>query len=87
MKILYFTIDNCDKCNIMRDYLNLAGIPYSEIKFKDLDSLSSTLKDKIYIVNAPILSINDTYYDEPCLFYGDVIRSDIADVFDRYMGD
>ncbi len=87
MNILFYTIDNCDKCNIMRDYLNLIGIPYSEIKFKNLDSLSLTLKDKIYIVNAPVLSINDVYYDEPCLFYGDIIRSDISDVFDKYMGD
>jgi len=87
MSVLFYTIDNCDKCNIMRDYLDLIGIPYTEIKFKNLESLSQTLKDKIYIVNAPVLSINNAYYDEPCLFYGDIIRSDIADVVDKYMGD
>jgi len=87
MTIYLYSVDNCEKCNIMRDYLLIAGIPYSEIKFKDLPALSSTLKDEIYIVDAPVLSLNGVYYDEPCLFYGDIIRSDIADMFDKYMGD
>ena len=87
MNINLYTINNCEKCLIMKDYLKLIGIPYSEIKFKDLHSLSDILKDKIYVVNAPVLSINETYYDEPCLFEGDIIRYDLAELLDKYMGD
>jgi glutaredoxin len=87
MNINLYTINNCEKCLIMKDYLKLIGIPYSEIKFKDLYSLSDILKDKIYVVNAPVLSINETYYDEPCLFEGDIIRYDLAELLDKYMGD
>jgi hypothetical protein len=71
----------------MKDYLKLIGIPYEEIKFLDINSLSITLKDKLYVINAPVLSINETYYDEPCLFEGDIIRYDLAELLDKYMGD
>jgi glutaredoxin len=87
MNVNLYTIDNCDKCLIMKNYLKLIGLVYSEIKFKNLGSLSEMLKDKLYVVNAPVLSINDTYYDEPCLFEGDIIRYDLAEILDNYMGD
>lgn len=87
MNINLYTIDNCEKCLIMKDYLKLIGIPYSEIKFKNLESLSDILKDKLYVVDAPVLSINETYYDEPCLFEGDIIRYDLSEILDKYMGD
>jgi len=87
MNICIYTIDNCDKCLILKDYLKLIGIPYSETKFKNLELLSNTLKDKLYVVNAPVLLINEIYYDEPCLFEGDIIRYDLAELLDKYMGD
>jgi hypothetical protein len=71
----------------MKDYLKLIGIPYVEIKFTTLEVLLNTLKDKLYIINAPVLSINETYYDEPYLFEGDIIRYDLAELLDKYMGD
>lgn len=86
MNIHLYTINNCEKCLIMKDYLKLIGIPYEEIKFLDINSLSNTLKDKLYVINAPVLSINDTYYDEPCLFEGDIIRYDLTELLDKYMG-
>ena len=87
MNVRLYIINNCEKCLIMKDYLKLIGIPYEEIKFLDINSLSNTLKDKLYVVNAPVLSINETYYDEPCLFEGDIIRYDLAELLDKYMGD
>jgi len=87
MNVNLYTTDNCEKCRIMKDYLKLIGIPYTEIKFTTLETLSDILKDKLYVVNAPVLSINETYYDEPCLFEGDIIRYDLAELLDKYMGD
>lgn len=87
MSITIYTIDNCEKCLVLKDYLKFIGIPYNEVKFTTLNTMSDILKGKLYVVNAPVISINETYYDEPCLFEGDIIRYDLAELLDKYMGD
>jgi len=85
MKIYLYTIDNCEKCDTLRDCLNTIGISYSEVKFKSLDELFNKFKDELYIINAPVLTVDDVYYDAPCLFDGDLVRDDIAVLFENYM--
>jgi glutaredoxin len=83
--IYLYTLDNCEKCDDMRTCLNNMGIVYSEVKFKNLDALFDKFKDHLYIIGAPVLVVNDVYYDEPCLFDGDLVRSDIITLFENYM--
>jgi len=85
MKIYLYTIDNCEKCDTLRDCLNIMGISYSEVKFKSLNELFNKFKDELYIINAPVLAVDDIYYDAPCLFDGDLVRDDIAVLFENYM--
>ena len=58
---------------------------YSEIKFKNLDELFDKFKTELYIINAPVLAVDDLYYDAPCLFDGDLVRVDITELFENYM--
>ena len=87
MSLIVYTIDNCEKCLILKDYLKFIGLPYNEVKFTTINTMSDILKDKLYVVNAPVISINETYYDEQYLFEGDIIRYDLSELLEKYMGD
>jgi len=81
MMINLYTMDNCRKCDALRVSLKLLNIPYSETKFKNLDELFEEFKYEQYIINAPVLSVDDVIYDIECLFDGDIVRPDIATLF------
>ena len=81
MMINLYTMDNCRKCDALRTSLKLLKIPYSVTKFKNLDELFEEFKYEQYIINAPVLSVDDVIYDNGCLFDGDLVRPDIATLF------
>lgn len=74
--IIVYTLENCTKCILLKNFLNKKKIIYKEKNMLDIDSLTELAYNNIFTNTAPILQINNNFYTDDLLFNGESINEE-----------
>ncbi len=78
-KINVYTLENCPNCELLKEYLNAAGIGYTIRNMMDAGALTELRINGIFVREAPVLQIGTTFLISKDLFGAEGVREDVVD--------
>lgn len=78
-KINVYTLENCPNCELLKEYLNAAGIGYTIRNMMDAEALTELRINGVFVREAPVLQIGTTFLISKDLFGAEGVREDVVD--------
>ncbi|MDE4907031.1 glutaredoxin family protein [Methanogenium marinum] len=78
-KINVYTLENCPNCELLKEYLNAAGIGYTIRNMMDAEALTELRINGVFVREAPVLQIGTTFLTSKDLFGAEGVREEIVD--------
>jgi len=78
-KINVYTLENCPNCELLKEYLNAAGIGYTIRNMIDAAALTELRINGVFVREAPVLQIGTTFLISKDLFGAEGVREDVVD--------
>ena len=66
--IVIYTMDKCTKCAALKDSIKTMGIDYEERDMSASESIAELMSNGVFALSAPVLQVNDTFFDLPAIF-------------------
>ena len=81
--IIVYSLEVCPNCEILKQYLQDNTIPYMERSLEDPEALTDLRMDGIFVMEAPVLQIGETYLTSQEIFEKGAVSASIADMCRR----
>lgn len=78
-KINVYTLENCPNCELLKEYLNEAGIGYSIRNMMEAEALTELRINSVFVREAPVLQIGTTFLTSKDLFGAEGVREEVLD--------
>ena len=79
-KINVYTLENCPNCELLKEYLDAAGMPYTIRNMMEAEALTELRINGIFVREAPVLQVKTTFLISKDLFNAGGVRGDVVDV-------
>ncbi|MCQ1539106.1 glutaredoxin family protein [Methanocalculus taiwanensis] len=76
--IIVYSLEVCPNCEILKQYLQDNSIPYMERSLEDPESLTDLRMNGIFVMEAPVLQIDETYLTSQEIFEKGAVSASIA---------
>ena len=81
--IIVYSLEVCPNCEILKQYLKDNTIPYTERSLDDPEALTDLRMNGIFVMEAPVLQIEETYLTSKEIFENGGVQASIADACRR----
>ncbi|KAF1078890.1 glutaredoxin domain-containing protein [Methanogenium sp. MK-MG] len=78
-KINVYTLENCPNCELLKEYLNAAGMPYTILNMMDAEALTELRINNVFVREAPVLQVGTTFLTSKDLFGAEGVRETVVD--------
>ncbi|GAB7015750.1 glutaredoxin family protein [Methanogenium cariaci] len=78
-KINVYTLENCPNCELLKEYLNAAGVPYTILNMMDAGALTELRINGVFVREAPVLQVGTTFLVSKDLFGAEGVREAVVD--------
>jgi glutaredoxin len=78
-KINVYTLENCPNCELLKEYLNAAGISYTVRDMMDAEALTELRINGIFVREAPVFQAGTTFLVSKDLFDADGVRGEVVE--------
>ena len=82
-KINVYTLENCPNCELLKEYLDAAGMPYTIRNMMEAEALTELRINSIFVREAPVLQVGTTFLISKDLFNATGVRGDVVDALIR----
>lgn len=82
-KINVYTLENCPNCELLKEYLDEAGMPYTIRNMMEAEALTELRINNVFVREAPVLQIGATFLTSKELFGVEGVRGDVVDLLIR----
>lgn len=72
-----YCLEFCPHCEILKDYLDGAGIAYNILDLSTPEALTELRMNGVFVQEAPVLQIKKTFLTSADLFVDGVLREDL----------
>ncbi|WFN34825.1 glutaredoxin family protein [Methanogenium sp. S4BF] len=79
-KINVYTLENCPNCELLKEYLNEAGMPYTIRNMMEAEALTELRINNVFVREAPVLQIGTTFLTSKDLFGAEGVRGEVVDL-------
>jgi len=83
MKVVVYGLPGCSKCEELKSALKAKKISFVEVDMISMDAQTELLSNGVYAMSAPVLNVEDTWYDTASLFPNDVLNKSEIDRLGR----
>ena len=77
MTVKIFTLPVCPKCHLLMDKMKELGVEYEELTMSDPEPQTELLMNDVYVIETPVLCIDERYYDHTKIFDGESVDGNI----------
>ena len=77
-KINVYTLENCPNCELLKEYLNAAGIGYTVRNMMDAEALTELRINGVFVREAPVFQVGTTFLVSKDLFGAEGVREDVV---------
>ena len=78
-KINVYTLENCPNCELLKEYLDAAGMPYTIRNMMEAEALTELRINGIFVREAPVLQVGMKFLISKDLFGANGVRGDVVD--------
>lgn len=75
-KINVYTLENCPNCELLKEYLDAAGIGYTIRNMMEAEALTELRINGIFVREAPVLQVGTTFLISKDLFGAEGVREE-----------
>lgn len=75
--IAVYSTEVCPKCQRLKAFMESLGISFKKLNMETPEALTELRFNGIYVLEAPVLQINDTFYTTKKLFQGNELKEEI----------
>ena len=72
-----YTLETCPNCELLKEYLNEAGIPYTIRNMMEAEALTELRINNVFVREAPVLQVGTTFLTSKELFGAEGIRKEV----------
>jgi glutaredoxin len=72
-----YCLEFCPHCDILKDYLDRAGIAYNVLDLSTPEALTELRMNGVFVQEAPVLQINKTFLTSADLFVDESLRENL----------
>jgi len=72
-----YSLEFCPHCEILKDYLDRAGIAYNVLDLSTPEALTELRMNGVFVQEAPVLQIKKTFLTSADLFFGEALREEL----------
>lgn len=81
--IIVYSLEVCPNCEILKQYLQDNKISYTERSLDDPEALTDLRMNGVFVMEAPVLQIEETYLTSKEIFQNGEVQASIADACRR----
>ncbi|MDR2855819.1 MAG: glutaredoxin family protein [Methanomicrobiales archaeon] len=74
---IIYTLEFCPHCEVLKDYLDRAGISYHILDLSTAEALTELRMNGVFVQEAPVLQIGKTFLTSSDLFVGETLCEDL----------
>jgi glutaredoxin len=78
-KINIYTLENCPNCELLKEYLDEAGIGYSIRNMMEAEALTELRINGVFVREAPVFQIGTTFLISKDLFGAEGVRGEVLE--------
>jgi glutaredoxin len=78
-ELTVYTLEDCPNCEKLKDALAREGIPFRVASLMDPAALTELRINAVFPQEAPVLQIDDDFYESPEIFAGGEVRESVLD--------
>lgn len=78
-KINVYTLETCPNCELLKEYLDAAGIGYTIRNMMEAEALTELRINGVFVREAPVLQVGTTFLVSKDLFGADGVREEVVD--------
>jgi glutaredoxin len=78
-KINVYTLENCPNCELLKEYLDAAGIGYTIRNMMEAEALTELRINGVFVREAPVLQVGTTFLVSKDLFGAEGVREEVVD--------
>lgn len=78
-KINVYTLENCPNCELLKEYLDAAGIGYAIRNMMEAEALTELRINGVFVREAPVLQVGTTFLISKDLFGAEGVREEVVD--------
>ncbi len=82
-KINMYTLENCPNCELLKEYLNEAGMLFTIRNMMEAEALTELRINNVFVREAPVLQIGTTFLTSKDLFGAEGVCEDVVDALLR----
>jgi len=75
-KINVYTLENCPNCELLKEYLDAAGIGYTIRNMMEAEALTELRINGVFVREAPVLQVGTTFLISKDLFGAEGVREE-----------
>jgi glutaredoxin len=83
-RIAVYSTEVCPKCNRLKQYMNSLEIPFIKLDMQSPEGQTELRFNGIFVLEAPVLQINERFFTTKQLFQGTEIKEEIKAILGQY---